>query len=193
MKEFWRAWFSYSRAERLGIMVLLVFIGLLTGAKFLLPQWIKPQLAADFSQFEQEIAAFESDTIIEINGATIDGLTRLKGIGPVLAENIIIYRTALGGFIAKEQLNEAKGIGDSKYEDIAPFITVDTDSIKKIAINRWTLEQLGAHPYVGKGLAKAILKKREKGGKIKNEQDLRTLKQLKPEKLEKLRPYLDYK
>lgn len=61
---------------------------------------------------------------IPINTADADTLMQLKGIGPVLAQRIIQYREAHGGFSSVDELKQVKGIGDKKLADIRDFITV---------------------------------------------------------------------
>lgn len=61
---------------------------------------------------------------IPINTADADTLMQLKGIGPVLAQRIIEYREAHGGFRTVDELTQVKGIGDKKLEDIRGLVTV---------------------------------------------------------------------
>ncbi len=61
---------------------------------------------------------------IDINTATLEELDSLPGIGPVIAQRIIDYRTATGPFASIEQIEEVKGIGDALFEKIKDRITV---------------------------------------------------------------------
>lgn len=58
------------------------------------------------------VSADPAVTTIHLNTATAAELERLPGIGPVLAERIVEYRTAHGPFTHLDQLHEVKGVGD---------------------------------------------------------------------------------
>jgi competence protein ComEA len=61
---------------------------------------------------------------INLNSATVDQLDELPGIGPVLAQRILDWRTDNGGFHAVEDLDQVSGIGPSLLADITPLVTV---------------------------------------------------------------------
>ena len=63
---------------------------------------------------------------LNINTATIPELDELPGIGPVLAQRIVDYREAHGGYKAVEELVKVNGIGDAKLMEILDLITVET-------------------------------------------------------------------
>ena len=63
---------------------------------------------------------------LNINTATIPELDELPGIGPVLAQRIVDYRTTCGGYKAVEELLKVNGIGDAKLMEIIDLITVET-------------------------------------------------------------------
>ena len=61
---------------------------------------------------------------VSLNTATIEQLDALPGVGPVLAQHIVEYRDAHAGFTAVEQLKQVTGIGDRKYADLSPLVTL---------------------------------------------------------------------
>ncbi|MCU1691923.1 MAG: DNA-binding protein [Frankiales bacterium] len=62
--------------------------------------------------------------LVDLNTATSADLDGLPGIGPVLAERIVDYRTAHGPFRSVDQLREVSGIGESKYQSLRDAVTV---------------------------------------------------------------------
>jgi len=61
---------------------------------------------------------------ININKADLSALSKLKGIGPETAQNIITYRQEVGSFETMEDLMKVKGVGEKTFEEIKPFINV---------------------------------------------------------------------
>ncbi len=61
---------------------------------------------------------------IDLNTATIDQLDDLPGVGPVLAQRILDYRTEHGRFTTIDQLQEVSGVGTKKYEDLKPHVRI---------------------------------------------------------------------
>uniref|UniRef100_A0AAU2W2A5 ComEA family DNA-binding protein n=1 Tax=Streptomyces sp. NBC_00008 TaxID=2903610 RepID=A0AAU2W2A5_9ACTN len=59
---------------------------------------------------------------VSLSGATADQLETLPGVGPVLAQHIIDYRTQHGGFRSVDELNEVTGIGDRRFADLQPLV-----------------------------------------------------------------------
>lgn len=61
---------------------------------------------------------------VNINEAMQTELEELPGIGPSLASRIIEYREQNGDFKKIEELQNVKGIGNAKYNDIKDKVTV---------------------------------------------------------------------
>ncbi len=61
--------------------------------------------------------------LVNINQASAEELaSKLSGIGPVLAQRIIEYRSSHGPFKKNEDLQQVSGIGEKKYNDIKDSI-----------------------------------------------------------------------
>ena len=61
---------------------------------------------------------------LNINKADAWMLLAVPGIGEKLAERIIEYRDAHGGFIGIEELTRINGIGDALYEQLTQYLVV---------------------------------------------------------------------
>ncbi|MGW0843527.1 helix-hairpin-helix domain-containing protein [Streptomyces sp. NPDC002787] len=59
---------------------------------------------------------------VSLNTATVDQLDTLPGVGPVLAQHIIDYRTQHGGFRSVDELREVNGIGDRRFADLRNLV-----------------------------------------------------------------------
>ncbi|MBT8229779.1 MAG: helix-hairpin-helix domain-containing protein [Bacteroidia bacterium] len=114
-------------------------------------------------------------TKVNINTADSLSLTRLKGIGPVLARRIVKYRTRLGGFHQLKQLVEVYGVEDSVLLINKSFLTVD-GPLDKININKCDYRDLIRHFYFDKSITNAILKYRKQHGTFDSIQQLKNIR-----------------
>lgn len=62
--------------------------------------------------------------LLDLNRASAGELEALPGIGAVLAQRVIAFRTSAGGFRTVEDLREVKGIGSKKFDRIKSLVTV---------------------------------------------------------------------
>lgn len=63
--------------------------------------------------------------MVNINTASVEKLSRLPGIGDMLAERIVAYRELHGPFDAIEQLLNVEGIGEGKLNAIRSEVYVE--------------------------------------------------------------------
>lgn len=61
---------------------------------------------------------------VNINKASSEELQQINGVGPSLAEKIILYREQNGKFKNIEELKNVSGIGDKKYEALEEYVTI---------------------------------------------------------------------
>ncbi|MEU2430292.1 ComEA family DNA-binding protein [Streptomyces sp. NPDC007861] len=59
---------------------------------------------------------------VSLNSATAEQLDTLPGVGPVLAQHIVDYRTEHGGFRSVDELRDVDGIGDRRFEDLQSLV-----------------------------------------------------------------------
>ena len=59
---------------------------------------------------------------VDLNTADVTALDSLPGVGPVLAQRILDWRTAHGHFSSIDELDEVSGIGDKLMAEIRPHV-----------------------------------------------------------------------
>ena len=134
----------------------------------------------------------EAPVIVELNSADSASLTRINGIGPSYAIRIMRYRDRLGGFYRKGQLKEIFGIDSLLYLDLAPQVTVNAAMIKKIAINKVTLNNLLVFPYLTYKQKNALIEYRNQHGAYTSLADLRNIPIIDEGILRKIEPYIGF-
>lgn len=134
----------------------------------------------------------KQDKPVLINTAAAQDLMQIRGIGNGYASRIIKYREILGGYHKVEQLKEVYGMSDSLYEAIKPFIVIEPEHIKLIAVNVASEEELYKHPYIRK-MAKYIVSYRNEIGGFKQVEDFKQVPLINEEIYRKIVPYLSLK
>lgn len=61
---------------------------------------------------------------LDINTATAQDLAFLPGIGETIAQRIVDWREANGGFAELTDLLQVEGIGEKRLEQMIPYITI---------------------------------------------------------------------
>lgn len=127
--------------------------------------------------------------VIEINGADTTAFIALPGIGSKLASRIVLFRDRLGGFVSVEQVREVYGLQDSVFSLIRKRLKCDSSLVRKIDINKCTVEELKAHPYIRWNNATALIAYREQHGDFKSPNDLGNLVNINETFIQKISPY----
>ncbi len=63
--------------------------------------------------------------VVDANLAGVEELVKIKGVGPVIAQRIVDYRSVNGKFQTVEDLLSVKGIGVKTLEKIKPYIVLN--------------------------------------------------------------------
>jgi len=118
----------YTLASSLRVSDAIVAAGGLTDAAD--PNCL-PNLAAHLKDAKQIAVPFSGrcakgkKTKVDINTATRDQLLRAPGMDAALADAIITYRDAFGGFAALTELKSGMGLDANTYKQLAKSLTVN--------------------------------------------------------------------
>jgi competence protein ComEA len=84
----------------------------------------QPAIILPANVADSDNAAQQSGAMVNINTATVGELDTLPGIGPSTAQKIVDYRDENGPFASIETILNVSGIGEAKFDQIEPFITI---------------------------------------------------------------------
>lgn len=149
----------------------------------------RPNFAKENNYGSESKYPQKSNRPVPVNTGTLEQFMELKGIGNGYANRIIKYREILGGYHNVEQLKEVYGMTDSLYEAIKPFMIIDKEHLKQIAVNTATEEELYKHPYIRK-MAKHIVAYRNDIGGFKQIEEFKQVPLINEEIYRKIVPYL---
>lgn len=128
---------------------------------------------------------------IELNTADTTQLVALRGVGSKIAQNIVIQRDLLGGYVSIDQLKQVYGISEETFSLIKPSIRVNSKLVKRINLNTATFYEINLHPYLKGEIAKAIIEYRKNHDyKIDNLNQLKEISLINEEIFRKIVPYL---
>jgi competence protein ComEA len=141
-RKFLKDYFTFSRSERNGIIVLIAITFILIAARIAIPH-IRKNVKYDFSEFQDEIAEFEK-SFSENDGRPIEmtagekgrGLTffdpntatreefQNTGLDDRVIRNILKYRENGGKFSSREDLKKIWGLDSVEYLRVEAFIII---------------------------------------------------------------------
>ena len=129
-----------------------------------------------------------SGQTIDINTADTAQLKMIPGIASKRAAHIVAYRRALGGFFSVEQAMEATEMPDS----VLKYMTVTPQPVRKINVNKLSVQRLMSHPYLTFYQAKAITEYRRNKGDLHSIEELSRLEAFRPTDIDRLQPYIEF-
>ena len=135
-----------------------------------------------------KVFKYPEGTLVDVNSADTAELKKIPGIGSGIAGGIVRYRERLGGFYALSQLEEVKHVTPK----LLKWFKLDNDSIRKLEINKASLDKLRAHPYLTFYQAKVIVEHRRKKGQIKSLSQLALYEEFTEKDLERLSAYVSF-
>jgi len=137
--------------------------------------------------------------IFNINELSQKEWTSLPGIGPGLAQSIVLYRAQFGDFNSIEDLTRVSHMTLSRLRRIQDYIYASSsvrphsgNEIDHLSININTADenQLDALPGVGEVIAKAIVHYREENGPFASVDELINVPRIGPKKLELIKRHI---
>lgn len=143
-----------------------------------------PQPSRDSLRYPVKLQSTET---IGLNTADTALLRRVPGIGPYYAAEIVRYGKRLGGYASIDQLDEI----DRFPQEAKQYLVID-GNVKKLAVNRLSLQELRRHPYINFYQAKAIVDYRRLHGPIRSLSDLGLSRDFPADAIRRLEPYMDY-
>ena len=122
--------------------------------------------------------------------ATANDLQRVKGIGEILSQRIVKYRSFLKGFSLEDQFYEVYGLDSLVVERLKlQFEIVAPPKIIKLLLSEASLQELKSVPYLNEDEARKIIAYRTKTKKVSVD-ILSELFKDSPNKIKRLELYL---
>ena len=157
---------------------------------FKFPDWVTSERSSSKTKVSNSIQKAFKDKI-DLNTATAQELTLVKGIGEVLSGRIVNYRNKIGGFVDDLQLKDIYGLNYELREEIQSHYTVKSQpEIKILNINEASVLELSSIPYINYELAREIVNYRLLHERISNFEELSKIKEFPSEKIDRIALYL---
>ena len=130
----------------------------------------------------------------DLNSASVEDLTAVRGIGETLAKRIVNYRNRIGGFIDDIQLKDIYGLNFETRAEVQKHYTVkNAPKVELLNINTATVLQLSEVPYFNYELAREIVNYRLLHEGIASLEELAKIKDFPSEKIDRIALYLTLK
>lgn len=165
---------------------------------FKFPEWVlkkqKKKLKNKVTVTDSKKEIFVKERVIStpnLNKATKEDLMKVDGVGEVIAARIIKYRSKLGGFSEKNQLNEVWSLEQQTAEEILKVFTVlEKPNFEKVNVNTASFKQVLKNPYIDYELCKKIFEYRDEVAELQDISELRNIKNFPQNKYARIVLYL---
>lgn len=159
---------------------------------FKFPEWVtNPIPKPEYQQaYNNKPKTFQQKQ--DLNKATAQDLQKINGIGEVLSDRIIKFRNKFsGGFIDNLQLQDVYGLAPEVIERINEgFIVKTPRPIKKIVLNKATVDELVTIQHIDYNLAHNIIEQRQLRNGFKSLDELKKVKDFPVNKIDIIKLYL---
>jgi len=130
-------------------------------------------------------------SVSDLNEAEAEELQKVNGIGEVLANRIVNYRTKIGGFRSDLQLKDIYGLNYETREKLQrQFRVIEKENFSLININQARLLELVEVPYIKYELAREIIDYRQLHEKIESFEELSKIESFPSDKIDRIQLYL---
>ncbi len=154
---------------------------------FRFPEWTRNETRV--LQKQKNVPA--EVVIADLNSASAQDLKTINGIGEVLSERIVKYRTSIGGFLSLDQLNDVYGLTPEVIERAGQkFQILTRPDITIKNINSITSSELAEIPYFNAVLAREIISYRNLHEGISSFDELLKIKGFPSDKIDRIKLYL---
>lgn len=160
---------------------------------FKFPEWVTQKKRKKYNNTSISFVRKKEEVVIEkinLNIATANQLKKVYGIGEKLSARIVKYRTKIGGFVIKAQLEDVYGLQPEVIENVWKHFYLEKPTIVKVNINTCSLEDLLKIPYINYELADEILNQRILREGFKSFDELTKIRNFPTKKIEIIELYL---
>lgn len=157
---------------------------------FKFPDWVSKRHKNN-SKNKKTTSSVAKRSTIDMNVATIQDFTTVKGVSKTIAKRIVKYRTKLQGFSIQSQLSEVWGLDTTTTVRIlATFSVISNPKIDKININTATFKEVLKNPYIDYDLCKKIFEYRDQVAELQSLKELKNISNFPIEKYNRIALYL---
>lgn len=157
---------------------------------FRFPEWTQKRNSVNIQQKDARPLSATSD----LNSASAEDLKLINGIGEVLSQRIVKYRTSIGGFLSAIQLNDVYGLTPEVIARINENFEIRSkpDIVIK-NLNLINEEELSEIPYFSSNLAKEVIKFRTLHEGFSSFEELSKIEAFPYDKIDRIKLYLSIK
>ncbi len=153
---------------------------------FKFPDWV-----IEAEREKAETKPTSSFAVSHLNKATAKDLQKVNGIGVVLANRIVNYRTKIGGFRSEIQLKDIFGLNyDTREKLQQQFRIFENKDFSLININEAKVLDLVEVPYIKYELAREIIDYRQLHEEINSFEELSKIESFPSDKIDRIQLYL---
>ncbi|SDS69556.1 helix-hairpin-helix domain-containing protein [Gramella sp. MAR_2010_147] len=155
---------------------------------FRFPEWT--QKVSSINTFQNNLKTSEMK-VSDLNAASAEDFKAINGIGEVLSQRIVKYRSSIGGFLNSSQLKDVYGLSPEVIARIdQKFTILSKPDIAIKNLNSITEAELSEIPYFNDQLAREIISYRKLHEGISSFEELSKINTFPYDKIDRIKLYL---